>query len=51
MISNLFYSPLIHRSNRSAAFASKKEFKKALVDTDKTVSLKADWAKVCLLAV
>ena len=33
-------------SNRSAAFASLKKYREALNDAEKTVSLKADWAKV-----
>ena len=33
-------------SNRSAAFASLKKYREALSDAEKTVSIKADWAKV-----
>lgn len=32
-------------SNRSAAYASKKDYKNALTDADKTVELKPDWPK------
>ncbi len=32
-------------SNRSGAYASKKEFDKALEDADKTTEIKPDWAK------
>lgn len=32
-------------SNRSGAYASLKDFNKALEDADKTTELKADWAK------
>jgi stress-induced-phosphoprotein 1 len=32
-------------SNRSAAYCSSKEYQKALEDADKTIELKADWAK------
>ena len=32
-------------SNRSGAYASKKEFEKALEDATKTTELKPDWAK------
>lgn len=32
-------------SNRSGAYASMKEYKKALEDADKTVDIKPDWAK------
>ena len=32
-------------SNRSAAFASKKDYNAALVDAEKCIELKADWAK------
>lgn len=32
-------------SNRSGAYASKKDFDKALEDANKTVEIKPDWAK------
>lgn len=32
-------------SNRSGAYASKKEFEKALEDANKTTEIKPDWAK------
>lgn len=32
-------------SNRSAAYASKKEWDNALQDADKTIQIKPDWAK------
>ena len=32
-------------SNRSGAYASKKEFDKALEDANKTTEIKPDWAK------
>lgn len=32
-------------SNRSGAYASKKEFHKALEDANKTTEIKSDWAK------
>ena len=34
-------------SNRSASYASKKMFDKALEDAEKTISIKPDWGKVC----
>lgn len=35
-------------SNRSAAYCKNSQFSEALADAEKTVSLKPDWAKVCL---
>jgi stress-induced-phosphoprotein 1 len=32
-------------SNRSAAYASKKDYKSALTDAEKTTEIKPDWAK------
>jgi stress-induced-phosphoprotein 1 len=35
-------------SNRSAAYASLKDYRNALKDAEKTIELKPDWAKVIM---
>jgi stress-induced-phosphoprotein 1 len=42
---------IIVNSNRSAAYASKKDYELALKDAEKTVEIKPDWAKVIGTAI
>jgi len=37
-------------SNRSAACCKANKYEEALSDAEKVISLKPDWAKVCVLA-